>query len=289
MTELNPSETEQHALRRQVSMHEFLMTGGVQLGYKDGKMAYSGPVTPITHPACPWHNPGCEAWAEITAGRGKWTALESELSDLEDQHRIESGELDADESALELISIRMQEIREELDLRPRDALALRERSAAQVSRERAASKADSVAEKKIAEGRNHAPSYAMKRESGEVDPETVLCAMHHSSSALKQMATAKSNVDTNVTSWFVIPKAAYQCIACKVGHPAPPKPRTGGNPWDKPSTSGGGDWRASHNPSSSYRRPPEPVADARNTAVAELSSASVPDEITFEDGEEEED
>jgi hypothetical protein len=66
---LFPGETEAAAIRRRVKMHEFLMTGGTQLGVVDGKMTYSDPIDAATTPVCPWHDEDCIAWAEIQAGR----------------------------------------------------------------------------------------------------------------------------------------------------------------------------------------------------------------------------
>lgn len=65
-----PNETDDRAMARRIRMHEFLMPGGVQTGYVNGKMTYSEPVDPTTDPVCPWHGQGCSAWTEIAEGRG---------------------------------------------------------------------------------------------------------------------------------------------------------------------------------------------------------------------------
>ena len=64
-------ETEESALKRRVKMHEFLMTGGIQIGLNSsGVMEYTAAIDdPVAYgPACPWHGEGCSAWAVIFAG-----------------------------------------------------------------------------------------------------------------------------------------------------------------------------------------------------------------------------
>jgi len=84
-----PGETKENALRRRVKMHEFLMTGGVQIGFDPAtkRALYSGPVDPATTPECPWHpnHPGlapCSAWEEIKAGRGSGEVVSPTLAEL---------------------------------------------------------------------------------------------------------------------------------------------------------------------------------------------------------------
>ena len=79
---LFPGETEDAAILRRVRMHEFLMTGGTQLGVVDGKMTYSDPIDAATTPVCPWHDEDCIAWAEIQAGRTKAYADGPTLAEL---------------------------------------------------------------------------------------------------------------------------------------------------------------------------------------------------------------
>jgi len=131
MTYLNPGETVEMALLRRVKMHEFLMTGGVQTSYVDGRMTYSGPVIVAATPTCPWHiDTDCEAWIEIREGRGHWTRLEAELAAAE-------AELDtiAADDVGELAD-RILALTEELSTRPRDAAALRSRTPEQLEAER---------------------------------------------------------------------------------------------------------------------------------------------------------
>lgn len=79
-----PNETDAQALVRRVKMHEFLMTGGVSLGYdKDGTLQYSAPIVVADTPVCPWHEEDCVAWEELKAGRSFWGALEAERDDPE--------------------------------------------------------------------------------------------------------------------------------------------------------------------------------------------------------------
>jgi|GEM_PF-2691868 len=66
-----PGETVELAVKRRVKMHEFLMKGGIRDGLdKFNRVQYTGPVSPTTHPVCPWHAEDCIAWYEIAEGRG---------------------------------------------------------------------------------------------------------------------------------------------------------------------------------------------------------------------------
>lgn len=130
---LMPGETEDQAMVRRIKMHEFLMTGGVQVGRdKDGQMTYSGPITAAGYPVCPWHGEDCLAWDEIVAGRGYWTQMEAELATAEAALAVETNE-----SQVEFIQSQIENLTLALELRPRDALALRERSDEQIEAERA--------------------------------------------------------------------------------------------------------------------------------------------------------
>lgn len=84
-----PGETKEKALARRVKMHEFLMTGGVQIGTDPvtKRAVYTGPVNPANTPECPWHPdyPGvapCSAWEEIKAGRGSGEVVSPTLAEL---------------------------------------------------------------------------------------------------------------------------------------------------------------------------------------------------------------
>lgn len=81
---VGPGETPETALLRRVKMHEFLMTGGIQIGTdkQTGRAVYSGPVDPSVTTECPWHpeisgTQSCAAWTEIVAGRGSGEAVMS--------------------------------------------------------------------------------------------------------------------------------------------------------------------------------------------------------------------
>ncbi len=84
-----PGESKEHALARRVKMHEFLATGGVQIGTDPvtKRAVYTGPVDPASTPECPWHPdyPGitpCSAWEEIKAGRGSGEVVSPTLAEL---------------------------------------------------------------------------------------------------------------------------------------------------------------------------------------------------------------
>lgn len=110
---------------RGVRMHEYLMSGGKMLGYKDGIMQYSGPVSPETDPVCPWHERDCEAWEAIKEGRGYWTALEAELEAIMADATHEANE----ERIAEILTL--------LEGKPRDIREVRERSDEEIARDRA--------------------------------------------------------------------------------------------------------------------------------------------------------
>ena len=133
---LLPGETPQAGTLRRVKMHEFLMSGGIQTGYNaEGKMTYGDPITVATNPVCPWHGEDCEAWGEIVAGRGYWTKMESDLTELKRLHADAVKE--GDETTTEVLSFEVDKLVTALELRPRDALALRSRGAEQIAQERA--------------------------------------------------------------------------------------------------------------------------------------------------------
>lgn len=84
-----PGETPDRALLRRVKMHEFLMSGGVQIS--TNPVTYSEPLDPAfpeTLPSeCPWHPDypnlaPCTAWEEIKAGRGSGEQPKERLAEL---------------------------------------------------------------------------------------------------------------------------------------------------------------------------------------------------------------
>lgn len=178
-----PGENAETAMRRRITMHEFLMTGGVQLGL-DSKMQmqYSEPIglAELAGPQytdCPWH-PGqdCAAWEMIRSGSGHWTAKEQELQDVLadlEQWVIQDG----DEAQNDLLA-RVTALQEELELRPRQV-----RNAEQPSRAQKPER-DRALEKKIAKQRGHVRAHVIKGEQilnaedvrealGSTGPETI--------------------------------------------------------------------------------------------------------------------
>lgn len=103
-----PNEDDADAMLRRVKMHEYLMTGGVQLGLDKvtSKMIYSDPIETTDlwkpeHTDCPYH-PGqdCTAWELIRSGNGFWTARELEREQLQDRLAEGGGSIvDADRAA----------------------------------------------------------------------------------------------------------------------------------------------------------------------------------------------
>lgn len=140
----HPGETEASALLRKIKMHEFLMTGGVMLGYEKGVMRYGPPITVATDPVCPFHGEDCPAWEEIVAGRGHWTRMETELWEAEAElENLVRGYGEHDEELADRISA----LRDSLEFRPRDAKTLRERTPEQLDAERREAKMAKAAQK----------------------------------------------------------------------------------------------------------------------------------------------
>lgn len=112
-----PGEDAAQALHRRVTMHEYLMTGGIRIEGKKGEPVTYGPEITIHDLAkgefsdCPFH-PGeeCSAWAEIRAGDGFWTKMEFELDALENDMES-NGDMAGQD--------RYRELAEQLTLRPK--------------------------------------------------------------------------------------------------------------------------------------------------------------------------
>lgn len=225
---LLPGETAADAILRRIKMHEFLMSGGVYQGLDArGCATYGPPLKAEEHPICPFHNRECDAWEEIRAGRGHFSRLRTAL---------EAAKIVGDIQAVESLE-------KQLEAEPRDARALRERSKEQVEaeisaakrekqRRRAALAAQAEAAKKIALGLKHVPHFALFREWGDVDPETVLCDEHQDR---KSRAISQAHSDTDIVQWHRIPKSrSYGCVICrdeKRFDAAPVKPLTKPFPW----------------------------------------------------------
>ena len=312
-----PGETDSDGRtpRRRIMMHEFLMSGGIQKGYVDGKMAYSGPVGPSDYHDCPWHGADCWAWVEIREGRGEWTRMEAELANL----RVEENRLIADGAVLTLGKVELQiaALKEKLDMRPIDAKALRDRTPEEIAKAKAAGKksradfavAVAAASKtagehsrpgaaKIAVGKAHAPNVALRLADGVVDEDTVLCTEH---AGYKNDVSFDAGSETVLGQWHVVPSGRFQCRYCRLNAPArAEKAKKIGNPWDKPSvnTSTGevtGNWRDdepmwNHDYADKWSpRPVEPLPeDSRDLAMDAFAGESVPDtiEIDGDEGEE---
>jgi hypothetical protein len=131
-----PKDEEGRTMVRRIRMHEFLMDGGVVTGRdKHGHVTYSGPITVVEYPVCPWHGEGCEAWTEIAEGRGEWTRLEAELAELQaESENLAAGFGERDE----MLADRIAALEAKLEMRPRSVRQLRERTDEEIAAERAA-------------------------------------------------------------------------------------------------------------------------------------------------------
>lgn len=287
---------------RAVKMHEFLMTGGVKVGEREGKATYSDPIDhhdPQWAKKCPWHGePICEAWSEIVAGRGYWTAMQDEMDALEKAVKDTAAE-DFDTSMA-----RLTEVKDKLAMRPRDAKALRERTPEMIAEERAhldrnkaRAKRDfaaaAAAAKAAAAALISRPLWVQKNSDGVV--VHIYCEAH------------KPVSETADASWSRIPAARGVCEECEF-EAAEPKPRvyaaagkkSGGNPWDRDASASrfsgsvntrtgevsddwGGSGYSKYEPAP--RKPKNALADEAMAAF----SGDIPDEIVIEGNEEDED
>lgn len=142
----NTAETPNQILIRRVKMHEFLMTGGIKAGTDErGNMIYGPPITADAEkfPICPWHDETttseadrCDAWTAILNGEGYWTKIESELKEAEAKFEVLAASEHTDEEDLFEASMEIADLKAELEDRPRDARALRERTGEQIAAER---------------------------------------------------------------------------------------------------------------------------------------------------------
>lgn len=301
MAGLEPSavgDPDGRSAKRAIQMHEFLMTGGIKVGEREGIATYSDPID--HHAAeweykCPWHGETCTAWTAIVSGNGHWTKLEAELANL----RVELEDTGAED--FDLIAQRAQALTDRLEMRPRDAKALRDRTPEMIAEERAHSirakakrtadfKAAAANALKVAEGFKHGPNWKGVNTKGVV---TLYCDAH------------RPRVPSETTTWTRVPSGKNRCDECAFEE-APAKapvyaaagPKRGGNPWDKMSA----DAFTSPEPRINYEtgevfdrdyfRPmyeaPEPEKDSRDDAVAAFADAGLPDtiEIDGDEGEE---
>lgn len=292
---------------RAVKMHEFLMTGGVKVGEREGKATYSDPINhhdPKYSRLCPWHGePICEAWAEIVAGRGYWTAMEDELAGLEGElaGRKLLGAFNDEE-----LSARITKLQEQLSMRPRDAKALRERTPEMIAEERAhrdrnkaRAKRDfavaAAAAKAAAAALVSRPLWVQKNSDGVV--VHIYCEVHK---PVSETADADA-------SWSRIPAARGVCEECEF-EAAEPKPRvyaaagkkSGGNPWDRDTSASrasgsvntrtgevSDDWGGSGY--SKYEPAPTKPKNALADEAMAAFSGDIPDEIVIEGNEEDDD
>ena len=301
---LLPSETgidaDGRSMTRRIKMHEFLMTGGIKVGEREGRTTYSDPIKhtdPAWETTCPWHGAqdgDCNAWLEIVAGRGYWSRLSVELAALEAELE------DTKREDFDALAEQAQTLRNTLALQPRDAKALRDRTPEIIAEERAHSvrakarrtaslKSATAAAAKIAEGLTHAPNWRVATKNGF----TVYCTDHK--------PTAHED-----ETWTRIPAGRSECIECAFDA-APAKapvyaaagPKKGGNPWDKMSA----DAFTPVEPRVDYKTgeileddwwnegPSAPVVqepDSRDEAFAAFAAVGVPDAIEI-DGDEDED
>lgn len=134
---LLPGENQDQAALRRIKMHEFLMTGGIEIRREKGTVTYSESLTVLDAleiDACPWHGADCEPWEAIKAGNGHWTKLESELEELTAVLRVRPAA--GQPVPTKEMWDRYNQLREDLSMRPRDLQSIRDRTDAQFERER---------------------------------------------------------------------------------------------------------------------------------------------------------
>lgn len=137
-TEAVSNDPEGRSLLRAIQAHEFSMTGGVRVGEREGKLTYSDPIDhhdPKWAIKCPWHEGDCTAWDEIVAGRGKWTRMEDELKAARAKYQAGVDKLSVEK--LKKLHEQITNLEWQLDMRPRDAKALRERTPEMIREEKA--------------------------------------------------------------------------------------------------------------------------------------------------------
>jgi len=274
MAGLEPSavgDPDGRSAKRAIQMHEFLMSGGIKVGEREGIATYSEPVDHTDSKwanLCPWHGDNCTAWNAIVSGNGYWTAMEAEIAALE--------ALGAAENAAELN--RLNELKVKLEMRPRDAKALRDRTPEMVAEERAHSiraKAKRTAEfkaaaanaLKIAESFKHGPNWKLTNAKGRV---SIFCDKH-------KVDTFPQDGDV----WTRVPSGKSQCEECRFEEAPAKAPvhvneRTG-EVFDHD------DWW-----NDGPQKPVKkfvPEKDSRDDAVAAFAGEAVPDTIEIEGDE----
>lgn len=283
-------ETEADSLTRRVKMHEFLLTGGVQIGYNSsGIMEYTSEIDPVEYgPACPWHGEGCSAWEVIFKG------------DSDGAGRVGP-------QGLTLAELRAKY--------PHIARADRE-DAKRDSNDESQSKTSispatrTKIEQKIADAGNYAPnSVAFADDGSGFVASTALCSRHWNRTTSE--ALAKDAGLAADTLWGKAPRSKMPCVVCEeLGEEPPISSPVSGNPWDRksqPSQYGGGsggygqgnsygggsehDGQRGYTPGKQggngfgWRRKPR-LEDSRDAAVREFDSLEEPDEIIIEGDEE---
>ncbi len=265
-------ETEQSALKRRVKMHEFLMTGGIQIGLNSAQiMEYTGPIDdPVAYgPACPWHGEGCSAWAVIFAGDNDGTGTRNEsgftLAELREKYpniaRVEREEA-KDESS------------EDAEIETPMALS---------GNDRVGQKIDSAAQ--------YAPNTVALDDNNTFVASTALCAAHWSRETADGLAKAAGLARDPL--WGKAPKSRYGCVLCmEFGEPEQPATAVSGNPWDRGRVAGSpapllNDYESHGSyPRGGFRRRPR-LEDSRDTAVRAFDNIEEPDEIVIEGDEDE--
>ena len=260
-------ETEQSALNRRVKMHEFLMTGGIQIGYNADKiMEYTAPIDdPVAYgPACPWHGEGCSAWTEIFAGNNDGTGTVGPQG------------------------LTLFELRERF---PNIARADREQSKSDSADNAVDPYPDTpmVLDKKVdrySNAADYAPNTVAFGDDNTFVASTALCARHWSRRGAEELAI-KAGL-TGEVLWGKAPKSRYGCVLCMddgdhFDFGGGQKVPVSGNVWDRGRVAGSPSYPQY---GGGFRRRPR-LEDSRDTAVRAFDGIEEPDTIEIEGDEDE--
>ena len=264
-------ETEESALKRRVKMHEFLMTGGIQIGLNSsGVMEYTAAIDdPVAYgPACPWHGEGCSAWAVIFAGdndgKGERNVDGFTLAELRERYPS-IARLDREQSKRDGADDRDPENDRPMVL-------------------------DRI-DRKIEDSRQYAPNNVALGEDNKFVASTALCERHWSRRTGTGLAE-KAGLGSDPI-WGKAPKSRYGCVLCMGasggssrveanGEPV----HVSGNPWDRlvSGTRIGGSYGTGGG--GGFRRRPR-LEDSRDTAIRAFDGVEEPDAIEIEGDEDE--